>query len=552
MSLRFARLALSSALALAALSVLPKDASACGGCFHPADEAETTVVTGHRMAFAISPTRTVLWDQIEYSGNPTEFAWVLPIKPGARLELSNNAWFEALDAATSTSVIAPNLACMQPNDDSGSGCSCGTFDATNFSGSGSSDPPPVTVVHRETVGPYDVLTLHADVPGVLTNWLKSNSFAIDPSVQPIIDAYQSEGFDFIAMRLSPGQGIQQMKPVRVVFPGATPTLPLRMVAAGTGANVAITLFVIGEGIWEAQNFPNAVVNTDLLSWDFSQSASNYATLRQETLAQNEGRTWITTYAKRGVFLSSTRNPVGGDEVFYSSDGSFQALRTIGELYVQVGLDNNETVETQCATRLKEYTSSLDLVVDVCPNEGSNTGTGGMAGTGGAGGSGGMAGTGGVGGTMGSGGMAGTGCGSAQKGQIDSKEFACVGPDFTRTFDDLAAAFTGMRPSNVWLTRLESNLPRAALKDDLNLQANPLQSSIENWFWAREAVNPPCTDDSSTAFVLDPSQDPTQKGGGSGPSKKSRKELAAIVVALAGLGIAFARRLSREPRVVRAS
>ena len=90
-----------------------------------------------------------------------------------------------------------------------------------------------------------------------TNHPLPHGYAIDPSVKPIIDAYTAEGFDFIALRLLPGQGVQQMKPVRVVTPGMSPTLPLRMVAAGTGANVAITLFVIGEGRYEAQNFPNA-------------------------------------------------------------------------------------------------------------------------------------------------------------------------------------------------------------------------------------------------------------------------------------------------------
>jgi len=87
----------------------PSDARACGGCFHPEDQPETTVVTGHRMAFSISTTQTVLWDQIQYAGNPKDFAWVLPGKPGARIEVANDAWFEALDAATTTRVVAPQL-----------------------------------------------------------------------------------------------------------------------------------------------------------------------------------------------------------------------------------------------------------------------------------------------------------------------------------------------------------------------------------------------------------------------------------------------------------
>ncbi|HZO15089.1 MAG TPA: hypothetical protein VFB62_17560, partial [Polyangiaceae bacterium] len=63
-------------------------AHACGGCFVAGGGTRNTLVTGHRMALSVSLEQTVLWDQIEYSGDPTEFSWVLPIKPGARLELS--------------------------------------------------------------------------------------------------------------------------------------------------------------------------------------------------------------------------------------------------------------------------------------------------------------------------------------------------------------------------------------------------------------------------------------------------------------------------------
>ena len=62
-----------------------RPAEACGGCFHgpPAPTETETVITDHRMVFSVSPAQTVLWDQIRYAGNPAEFAWVLPIKPGA-------------------------------------------------------------------------------------------------------------------------------------------------------------------------------------------------------------------------------------------------------------------------------------------------------------------------------------------------------------------------------------------------------------------------------------------------------------------------------------
>src|SRR5262245_20519783 len=96
-------------LALAAGAVALLDAprvEACGGCFVPA--TEQTVVTDHRMALSVSKQQTVLWDQIRYSGDPREFAWVLPVRNGAKLELANDEFFNALDASTQPTVIQPN------------------------------------------------------------------------------------------------------------------------------------------------------------------------------------------------------------------------------------------------------------------------------------------------------------------------------------------------------------------------------------------------------------------------------------------------------------
>jgi len=55
----------------------------------------TTVVTAHRMAFAFSKTRTVLWDQIQYAGSPQDFSWVLPVRGDAKLETAEDAWFSS-------------------------------------------------------------------------------------------------------------------------------------------------------------------------------------------------------------------------------------------------------------------------------------------------------------------------------------------------------------------------------------------------------------------------------------------------------------------------
>src|SRR5262245_66238612 len=76
-SMRSPKALLLVSMALLAASEA-RDAAACGGCF--VQQTESTQVTGHKMILSISKDRTTLWDQIQYDGEPSSFAWVLPIR----------------------------------------------------------------------------------------------------------------------------------------------------------------------------------------------------------------------------------------------------------------------------------------------------------------------------------------------------------------------------------------------------------------------------------------------------------------------------------------
>src|SRR5690349_22053059 len=97
------------------VALVPSDAQACGGCFAP--NSTVTVVTAHRMAVAISPTQTTLWDQIQYAGAPEDFVWVLPVAGDTTVELADNAFFEGLEANTTvnmTGTFPPFFGCSDP------------------------------------------------------------------------------------------------------------------------------------------------------------------------------------------------------------------------------------------------------------------------------------------------------------------------------------------------------------------------------------------------------------------------------------------------------
>jgi hypothetical protein len=344
-------------LGVAAL-VAADDARACGGCFHgPTQNGD--VITDHRMIFRVTPQQTTLYDEIEYSGNPQSFAWVLPIHGQVTVGLSSDVVFSALDQATQTTIDAPNL----PSCPS---CTCGDFGGGSSSGAGgvpsAGDDAGVSVIAQQTVGPYDSVQLQSTDPNALTAWLTANGYSIPSDIDPVIAAYVNEGFDFLALKLQPGQGVQAMRPVRVTTTGASLQLPLRMVAAGTGATVGITLWVIGDGRYEAQNFTNFVISPSDLVWDWSAQASNYTTLRAQKEAAANNAAWqtessmsVSPYQIEGQVLSGP-----ADATYLAVPGADAGDGGAGETADQVRQDDLATLfpSSQASVRITRMRADL--------------------------------------------------------------------------------------------------------------------------------------------------------------------------------------------------
>lgn len=472
------------AIAGAASVLEPVRAEACGGCFVP--PSERTVVTDHRMALSISTTQTVLWDQIRYSGDPSEFAWVLPVRAGATIELSNDAFFSALDASTQPVIYAPQTY--------GGAYGCGlTGCASETAASSASDGPAagqVQILSQSVVGPYETVTLRATDPGALRRWLTGHAYAIPPAIGPTIDAYVAESFDFIALRLRPDCGERSMQPVRIVTKGADPTLPLRMVAAGIGARVGLTLYIISEGRWQPQNFPHAEVETKSILWDRTQNRSNYEPLVEALMTAGEGRTWVTEYAQRaqvytyhdpryGLPAPSYAPARGGQtpglaDVYFSQ--CFDARASSGSSATtpqpftpcrngaDAGIDTQATSDAGDGAKDAGVVDAGDVdagdadagVVDAGEEDAGDAGV------------------------AADGGDAG---GTATMGTPD----AGIAPpsDVTKCvyLDDLDVAMRGLHATDTWVTRLRASLPAGALTGDLRLEASVVQREVENVHYA---------------------------------------------------------------------
>lgn len=274
--------------ALSSSLLAARDAGACAVFQPPTPQGEkVSVVTDHRMVLSLSKDQTTIYDQVEYTGDPKQFAWVIPVHGVATVGTSSDALFAALDTISEAYVQEP-APCPPPPDCSSNGTRAGG-DLGGALDAGAA--PGVQVVKQETVGPYETAQIKSTSASALYDWLTQNGYFIPDSVKPLFDAYIGEGFDFLALKLTSKAGVQAMRPIRVTVPGVAPALPLRAVSAGTGASVGVTLWVVGEGRYEPQNFPWFEIKGSEVVWDYATNKSNYLDLRAKKSAASNGFGW---------------------------------------------------------------------------------------------------------------------------------------------------------------------------------------------------------------------------------------------------------------------
>lgn len=389
------------------LAVIPaittsNDAHACGGCFTQTQSNESTQVTGHRMIFSISNVQTTLWDQIEYSGDPESFAWVLPIAGTVDVGVSSDALFQVLQQTTQVTIIAPTVTCNSQGGGTGGG------DGAVVGAGGGNGGGGVTVLENAVVGPYETVQLSAQDPNALNDWLALHGYNLPAAVQPVVASYVAEGSNFLAMKLVPGQGVSSMKPIRITSQGAGVTLPLRMVAAGAGAFMPIQLWVFGEGRYQAQNFPGFVINPNDVFWYWDSAISNYTSLVKKGFADSNGYAWLTDFA-RPIAPSAISSPIESQALDQYADENgmnAQANFDADMLALYGNLTMNSVWLTHLVAKLPQEALATDLILEASPNQaqvlstfyaelhpgsnpcGDNNGSGGWSGVGSGGNSGG--------------------------------------------------------------------------------------------------------------------------------------------------------------------
>lgn len=307
------------ALGLAAAAVVPlvevRQAQACGCLSPPAVTAGDYAVAqaSEQIIFEVTPGWVTAHVLIRYAGDPAQFAWLVPVPEVPDLSISPVSAFGLLDAATAPQVsvdtqdLCPvsEWACHYDYPEpSGGGCSgpadqAGGLSASDAGNAGASDAagggtPPVTVINTQTVGDYQTVTFAASNAVGATQWLHDNGFIVNDTTSIYMESYIQANMVFVAAKLVPGAQTTAIKPLRMHYRAAYPTIPLILTAVAAQPHLTVTAFVYADQPYRPMGHPVVTIAPLRLARD-GAGRFNYPMVLARTIDEAGGDAFAVEY-----------------------------------------------------------------------------------------------------------------------------------------------------------------------------------------------------------------------------------------------------------------
>ena len=286
MSRRLLPLAVSAIVAIVAIGFAwTPHAQACGGFFCtdvPVDQ------NAERIIFSQNTDGTVsAYVQIEYTGS-ADFSWILPLPEaidadGVEVPEDAMAAFQELEAITNPLFVRPPLPeCARRIQ------SRALADSVTVAS--------VEVVASGEVGPYGFDVVRSDDPDALVVWLRDNGYRVTEAMEPLIDVYVDEEFAFLAMKLRPDFGTQDIEPVKVTYRSAAPMIPLRLTAVAANPDMAVRVWIYADMQAKPTNYARMDIRFEDIVLSANTRGDNYRSLVSRAANEYGGRAFVTEYA----------------------------------------------------------------------------------------------------------------------------------------------------------------------------------------------------------------------------------------------------------------
>ncbi|HLA44601.1 MAG TPA: DUF2330 domain-containing protein [Aggregatilineales bacterium] len=299
MRLRYGLSGLSFVIAVViALSSAGSAVEACGGLFCqniPVDQQ------GERIIFTMNGNGMIsAYVQINYTGEAPDFSWVVPVPDVPEVDVAEMATFDEISQLTRPTYTPP-----EPPE-----CSIVLFEMMEGDTAGAAPPggAGVEVLASGTAGPYAYDVIASPDPNALITWLRTNEYRITEEMEPLVSVYIDEDMVFLAMKLQPDQGVQDIQPVVMTYASTRPMIPLRLTAVAANPNMTVATWIFADSQAFPFNYAHPVIDDSDIRFDFVTYNNNYQILLDQTIDLYDGRAFVTEYAQRTDVFMREFNP----------------------------------------------------------------------------------------------------------------------------------------------------------------------------------------------------------------------------------------------------
>jgi uncharacterized protein (TIGR03382 family) len=249
----------ASLLALAAPLLAPAVAQACGGFFCqnvPVDQ------TGENIVFVADGTTVQAFVQVQFQGEATEFAWIIPTPSLPEVGVSSDAIFgyfaQNYRRAAYINTTYHGTCGSYCWDDQFAGSDASVQDSASAdAGTGGG----VEVIEQGQTGPYDFAILRATDAQVLSDWLGANDYNLPATAIAAVEPYALMGDEthFVALKLQKDASVGDLQPVKLTYAAEQPMVPIQLTAIAAQPNMPIYVTVLGASRAVPENYLDAVL-----------------------------------------------------------------------------------------------------------------------------------------------------------------------------------------------------------------------------------------------------------------------------------------------------
>ncbi len=351
-------ISLAAAAACVLTLAIPAPAVACGGLFCSGVRPIPVDQSGERILFEVPGEGTVTATvDIDYTGSPEEFSWVLPVPDVLELEVGSAVIPAVVSSLTAVGHVPPDTKCTRaPRPPRLPGMSESVLMSPPASYSLSDGS--VSVVMSRTVGPFETELIAASDADALVDWLRANDYLVTSAMEPPIADYVADGLRFLGVKLNgEGEGLQ-IPPLRIVYPGDEPMIPLALTGVAADPEMEVLVHVFGESRFEPTGWESLEVHADEVRWTpsvFGQGTINREAVSRFRIDEAGGRAFVTELAGPVDDVRGSFDPAG---IFVSAPDGQRLVTDEEVLALERLLSDHRYV-----TRLRTWASGWEMTAD---------------------------------------------------------------------------------------------------------------------------------------------------------------------------------------------